>query len=183
MRHRVDKRKLNRTTPHRKSMFANMVSSLVKHNRIETTLPKAKELKRIADRMVTIGKQQTLHARRRAISLMRDKEAVSILFNDIAKRFETRNGGYTRIYKLGFRHGDKAEMAAIEYLGKEVAVSSQPAKKPAAKKAKPARKVEKKKVTKKTTKKSAAPKKAKMNKKTTAKKKAVNKTKKASKSR
>lgn len=119
MRHQVDERKLGRTSPHRKALFANLATSLILNDRIETTLPKAKELRRIADRLVTMGKNGSLHARRRAISLIRDKNAVHKLFDELAKRFATRNGGYTRIYKLGHRHGDAASMAAIEYLPSE----------------------------------------------------------------
>jgi len=133
MRHHVDKRKLGRTSAHRKAMFANMLSSLILNDRIETTLPKAKELRRIADRIVTLGKQQTLHARRRAIALIRDKSAVRKVFDDLAKRFEARRGGYTRIYKLGYRHGDSAPMALIEYLshdGEGVKEEKATAKKP-----------------------------------------------------
>lgn len=116
MRHRVAHRKLGRTSAHRKAMLANMASSLVLHERIETTLPKAKELRRIADRMVTLGKRKTLGARRRAVAMIRDKKAVHKLFEDLAARFSGRNGGYTRIYKLGWRRGDLAPMAVIEYL-------------------------------------------------------------------
>ncbi len=120
MRHHVDKRKLGRTSAHRKAMFANMASSLLKYNRIETTLPKAKELRRIADRLVTLGKKQSVEARRRVIAIIRDKDAAKKLFDDVAPRFSARNGGYTRIYKLGERHGDCAPMAVIEYLPQEV---------------------------------------------------------------
>ena len=119
MRHQVAGRKLGRTTAHRQAMLANMAASLVISNRIETTLPKAKELKPLADRLVTLGKRQTLHARRRAMRMVRDKHAVRKVFDDLAIRFADRNGGYTRIYKLGNRHGDCAPMAAIEYLPAE----------------------------------------------------------------
>lgn len=119
MRHHVEGRKLGRTSPHRKSLFANLAASLILHDRIETTLPKAKELRSLADRLVTLGKQQTLHARRRAISIIRNKVAVHKLFDELAHRFNGRNGGYTRLLKLGFRHGDAAPMAVIEYLSSE----------------------------------------------------------------
>lgn len=119
MRHHVDGRKLGMKSSHKKAMFANMSASLILHDRIETTLPKAKELRRIADRLVTLGKSQLLSARRRAIAITRNKTAVHKLFNELAKRFESRNGGYTRILKLGWRHGDAAPMAAIEYLNAE----------------------------------------------------------------
>ncbi len=171
MRHRVDKRKLNRTTAHRKAMFANMASSLVLHDRIETTLPKAKELRRIADRLVTLGKRKTLHARRKAISMIKDKKAVSRLFDEIAGRFDGRNGGYTRIYKLGYRHGDDAPMAVIEYLQKEEKGSEKVEKK-TAKKAKPKSKTKADKAEKKT----AKPTKKASSKKTTTKKATEKKT-------
>lgn len=134
MMHRIQGRKLGRTSPHRRAMMANMAASLIRHDRIETTLPKAKELRSLADRLVTLGKRKTLHARRRAIQLIHDKDAVHKLFSELAGRFEGRNGGYTRILKLGFRHGDAAPMAAIEYLpsdgkGGEASGDSQ-AKKP-----------------------------------------------------
>lgn len=119
MRHHVDGRKLGMKSSHKKAVFANMAASLILHDRIETTLPKAKELRRIADRLVTLGKSQSLHARRRAVAITRNKGAVHKLFDELAKRFEKRNGGYTRILKLGWRHGDAAPMAAIEYLNPE----------------------------------------------------------------
>lgn len=116
MRHRIDGRKLGRTSAHRKAMFANMAASLILHDRIETTLPKAKELKSIADRLVTMGKKKNLAALRRAAGFVRNKEAVKKLFGELSLRFADRNGGYTRILKLGSRHGDNAPMAVIEYL-------------------------------------------------------------------
>ncbi len=117
MRHRSAKVRLSRHSSHRIAMMRNMVTSLIDHERVETTLAKARELKRIADRMVTLGKEQTLHARRRALRVIRTKDAVSKLFTQLATRFKDRAGGYTRIYKLGFRHGDGAPMAIVEYLG------------------------------------------------------------------
>lgn len=119
MRHHIQGRKLNRTRAHRTAMLANMASSLVKHDRIETTLPRAKELKRLADKIVTLGKKGTVSARRRALQLMRDRKAVGLAFGELAERFASRSGGYTRIIKLGYRHGDSAAMAAIEYLPSE----------------------------------------------------------------
>ena len=116
MRHLVDGRKLGRTSAHRKALFANMCTSLIKWNKIETTLPKAKELRSYADRLVTMAKDGSLHARRRAIALIKDKPVVHKLFDELAKRFAARNGGYTRILKLGHRHGDAAPMAIIEYI-------------------------------------------------------------------
>jgi large subunit ribosomal protein L17 len=120
MRHKVDRRKLGRTTSHRKAMLANMTSSLILHDSIETTLPKAKELRRVADKIVTLSKRGTLHARRQAIALIRDKKAVELAFSTLSERFAKHQGGYTRIYKLGNRHGDNAPMAVIEYLSETV---------------------------------------------------------------
>ena len=116
MRHRLAHRQLNRTSAHRRAMFRNMVTSLIEHGRIETTLPKAKELRGIAEKMVTLGKKGTLAARRQALAYVRKEDAVIKLFDDLAKRFGARPGGYTRIIKKGFRHGDMAETAYIEYL-------------------------------------------------------------------
>jgi len=107
-------RKLNRTGQHRKAMFANMASSLIKHEQIVTTLPKAKELRRIVDRLVTLGKRGDLHARRQAAALIRDNTMVQKLFGELAERYKTRPGGYTRVLKAGFRYGDMAPMAVIE---------------------------------------------------------------------
>ena len=116
MRHRVGLRKLGRTTEHRLAMFKNMLSSLVEKERIKTTLHKAKELRRFADRLISTGKEDTLAARRQAFALLRNETLVRKVFTDLAPRFKDRNGGYTRIYKLGFRAGDSAPMAIIEYL-------------------------------------------------------------------
>lgn len=117
MRHQVDYRKLGRTASHRKALLRNLATSLIHAERIETTLPKAKELRRVADQLITWGKEGTLHARREAARILQDPEAVQKLFNGLAARFTDRQGGYTRIYRFGFRRGDAAEMAAIEYLG------------------------------------------------------------------
>lgn len=117
MRHRVAKTRLSRSTSHRVAMMRNMVTSLIEHERIETTLAKAKQLRGLADRMVTLGKDGSLPARRRALSIVRKKDAVSKLFTTLAERFKERAGGYTRVLKLGFRHGDGASMALVEYLG------------------------------------------------------------------
>lgn len=119
MRHHVEGRKLGRTSSHRRALFSNMATSLILKDRIETTLPKAKELRSIADRLVTMGKKGTVHARRRAFSIIHSREAVQKLFSDLAGRFAKRHGGYTRILKLGNRHGDAAPMAVIEYLPPE----------------------------------------------------------------
>ncbi len=116
MRHNVAERKLGVKTAHRKAMLANLATSLILKDRIETTLPRAKELKRIADRIVTLSKRGTIHAARRAREILRNREAVQKAFSEFSTRFSGRNGGYTRILKLGYRHGDSAPMAMIEYL-------------------------------------------------------------------
>ncbi|MDO8526222.1 MAG: 50S ribosomal protein L17 [Deltaproteobacteria bacterium] len=147
MRHLVDHRKLGRTSPHRQAMFRNMVVALIQHGRIETTLPKAKELRRIADRMVTWGKKGTLAARRAARRVIHDRGALSKVFDDLGPRFATRQGGYTRILKLNFRPGDQAPMALIEYLDNPAKVLKGKSKKEGDKKV--VEKPKKKKVTKK----------------------------------
>jgi len=114
MRHRKIGRKLNRSAPHRKAMFRNMVTSLLAHEHIQTTDAKAKELRRYTERMVTLGKKGTLHARRQALSFVRDRDVVKKLFEDIAPRFVDRPGGYTRITKLGVRRGDADAVSLIE---------------------------------------------------------------------
>jgi large subunit ribosomal protein L17 len=114
MRHANSGRKLNRTSSHRKAMFANMAASLIEHEQIVTTLPKAKEIRPIVEKLVTLGKRGDLHARRQAISQIRDNEAVRKLFDTIATRYATRNGGYIRIMKAGFRTGDNAPVAVLE---------------------------------------------------------------------
>ena len=119
MRHRHGARKLNRTSSHRKAMFSNMAVSLLTHEQIKTTLPKAKDLRRVADRMITLGKRGTLHARRRAHSYLRDDSAVSKLFGVLAERYKERSGGYTRVVKAGFRYGDNAPMAVIEFVDRD----------------------------------------------------------------
>ena len=119
MRHRRGFRKLNRTHSHRKAMFSNMVVSLIRHEQIKTTLPKAKELRRIADKMITLGKKGTLHARRQAESYLRDNEALVKLFGSLADRYKERSGGYTRVLKDGFRYGDSAPMAVIELVDRD----------------------------------------------------------------
>ncbi|OGP67467.1 MAG: 50S ribosomal protein L17 [Deltaproteobacteria bacterium RBG_13_53_10] len=114
MRHRVAGRKLSRHTQHRNLMFRNMLVSLLEHQRIKTTLAKAKELRRWVDRMVTLGKKGSLHARRQAFALLRNEGMVKKLFNEIAPQLKDREGGYTRIYKIGWRHGDAAPLSLIE---------------------------------------------------------------------
>ncbi len=114
MKHRVVGRRLDRTTEHRTAMFRNMVTSLFRHERIETTTPKAKELKRFADKVITLAKQGTPHARRQAHRDVRDVEVLNKLFGDLAGRFQKRPGGYTRLVRVGRRAGDNAEMSIIE---------------------------------------------------------------------
>ena len=119
MRHRMGARKLNRTSSHRKAMFSNMVVSLLVHEQIKTTLPKAKELRRVADKIITLGKRGTLHTRRQAFSFLRDDDAVSKLFSALAERYKDRSGGYTRVLKAGYRYGDNAPMAVIELVDRD----------------------------------------------------------------
>ena len=120
MRHRKAGRKLNRTSSHRKAMFANMAASLIEHEQIVTTLPKAKELRPIVEKLVTLGKRGDLHARRLAASQLRDETQARKLFVTLAPRYADRNGGYLRIMKAGFRHGDNAPMAVIEFVERDV---------------------------------------------------------------
>lgn len=131
MRHQIGKRKLGRTTSHRQAMFRNMIASLVEHGRIKTTLPKAKELRTFADKMITLGKKDTLAARRQVFTFVRSKELVRKVFSDLAPRFAGRNGGYTRIIKAGTRQGDAAPVAYIEYLSEAFEEKKKPAKKKA----------------------------------------------------
>ena len=114
MRHRKTGRQLGRNTKHRLALFRNLATSLMEHERIETTEAKAKELRGITDRLITLGKEGTLHARRGALRVLRTKQAVAKLFDDIAKRFSDRHGGYTRIIKTRRRPGDAAKVGAIE---------------------------------------------------------------------
>lgn len=119
MRHGNGYRKLNRTASHRRAMFANMASSLIEHEQIVTTLPKAKELKPIMDKLITLAKKGDLHARRQAIAQIRNKDQVSKLFATLGPRYGERNGGYTRVLKAGFRYGDNAPMAVIELVDRD----------------------------------------------------------------
>ena len=114
MRHGMHGRKLNRTSSHRKAMFANMAVSLLTHEQIKTTLPKAKDLRPYVEKLITLGKRGDLHARRQAISILRDEKVVAKLFGEIADRYKERSGGYTRVLKAGFRYGDAAPVAVIE---------------------------------------------------------------------
>ena len=120
MRHRNQGRKLGRTTAHRSAMFANMAAALIKHEQITTTLPKAKDLRPIVEKLVTLGKQGSLHARRRAIAEIRDIAMVKKLFDVIGPRYQGRNGGYTRVLKAGYRYGDSAPVAVIEFVDRDV---------------------------------------------------------------
>jgi len=119
MRHGKVHRKLNRTAEHRKAMFANMAAALIKHEQIVTTLPKAKELRPVVEKLVTLGKRGDLHARRQAVSQMRDVDMVKKLFEVLGPRYKERNGGYTRIIKAGFRYGDSAPVAVIEFVDRD----------------------------------------------------------------
>jgi large subunit ribosomal protein L17 len=121
MRHRNQGRKLNVTSSHRTAMFANMAASLIKHEQITTTLPKAKELRPVIEKLVTLSRRGTadLHARRQAISQIRDLDQVKKLFDVIGPRYAGRPGGYTRVLKAGFRHGDNAPLAIIEFIDRD----------------------------------------------------------------
>jgi large subunit ribosomal protein L17 len=121
MRHGNGYRKLNRTHEHRKALFANMADSLIEHEQIKTTLPKAKELKRVMDKLITLGKRGDLHARRLAASRLKDDASVAKLFETLGPRYAERNGGYTRVLKAGFRYGDMAPMAIIELVDRDPA--------------------------------------------------------------
>lgn len=125
MRHRKAGRKLNRTSSHRKALFANMSASLIKHEQIVTTLPKAKELKPFMDKLITLAKRGDLHARRQAISKTRDVAMVKKLFEILGPRYAERSGGYTRVLKAGFRYGDNAAMAVIELVDRDVDAKGQ----------------------------------------------------------
>lgn len=121
MRHGYARRKLGRTSAHRTAMFANMSASLIKHEQIVTTLPKAKELRPFVEKLVTLAKRGDLHARRQAISQVRDLAQVGKLFATLGPRYKARAGGYIRVLKAGFRHGDNAPMAVIEFVDRDVA--------------------------------------------------------------
>lgn len=152
MRHGMKQRKLNRTSAHRTAMFANMAAALIKHEQIVTTLPKAKELKPIVDKLITLGKKGGLSNRRLAIARLRDEAQVKKLFDTLAPRYAERQGGYSRVMKAGFRYGDNAPLAVIELVDRDEGAKGQdsgdfledvaedaeikePAKKPAKKKA------------------------------------------------
>ena len=154
MRHNMSGRKLNRTSSHRKALFSNLVCSLIEHEQISTTLPKAKDLRSFADKMITVAKKDTLAARRQALSFLRSEEVVKKLFDVLGKRYASRNGGYTRVLKSGLRYGDCAPMAIIEFVDRDVkanglrqktllAASKEAEKAPAEKKEAPKAKVKK----------------------------------------
>lgn len=120
MYHGRAKRRFNRTAEHRKAMFANMCNALIKHEQIVTTLPKAKDLRPVVEKLITLGKRGDLHARRQAISQIKDVVMVRKLFDVLGPRYKERNGGYTRVLKAGFRFGDNAPMAVIEFVDRDV---------------------------------------------------------------
>lgn len=124
MRHRKAGRQLNRTTSHREAMFRNMASSLFRHELIKTTLPKAKELRRVAEPLITLAKQDSVHTRRLAFARLRDKEAVGKLFVELGPRYQNRPGGYLRILKCGYRAGDAAPMAYVELVDRPAKAAS-----------------------------------------------------------
>ena len=125
MRHGYSGRRFNRSSSHRKAMFANMAAALLKHEQIKTTLPKAKDLRRVVDRLITLGKRGDLHARRQALATLKDTEITAKLFDDLAERYKERPGGYTRVLKAGFRYGDAAPMAMIELVDRDVDAKGQ----------------------------------------------------------
>ena len=120
MRHRIRGRKLNRDSSHRKAMFANMAAALIKHEQINTTLPKAKELRPIVEKLITLGKRGDLHARRQAAAQLKQDAYVAKLFDILGPRYADRQGGYVRVLKAGFRYGDMAPMAIIEFVDRDV---------------------------------------------------------------
>jgi large subunit ribosomal protein L17 len=120
MYHGRAKRRFNRTAEHRKAMFANMAQALIKHEQIVTTLPKAKDLRPVVEKLITLGKRGDLHARRQAIAQVRDVTLVKKLFEVLGRRYKERNGGYTRVLKAGFRFGDNAPLGVIEFVDRDV---------------------------------------------------------------
>ncbi|GAN80181.1 50S ribosomal protein L17 [Acidocella aminolytica] len=125
MRHGIAGRKLGVTSSHRQAMFRNMAVALIKHEQITTTLPKAKELRPVAEKLITLGKRGGLHARRQAYDQLRDETIVAKLFDALATRYKTRSGGYTRVLKAGMRYGDAADMAVIELVDRDVSAKGQ----------------------------------------------------------
>jgi len=134
MRHGNAHRKLNRKSEHRRSMFANMAAALIRHEQIVTTLPKAKDLRPVVEKLITLGKRGDLHARRQAIAQIRDLPMVKKLFDVLGPRYRERNGGYTRVLKAGYRYGDSAPVAVIEFVDRDTAAkgAGTPAKEEAA---------------------------------------------------
>tara|TARA_B100002003_G_C14063357_1_gene511806 strand:+ start:28 stop:459 length:432 start_codon:yes stop_codon:yes gene_type:complete len=120
MKHNIVQRKLNRTTAHRKTLLINLSNALLKHEQITTTLPKAKELRPFVEKIITLGKKENLHARKKANSLLRDEKNLKKLFDVFSQRYKDRNGGYTRIVKLGNRYGDNAPTAVIELVDRDI---------------------------------------------------------------
>jgi len=183
MRHRVRSRKLGRSSAHRKAMYRNMVTSLLDHERIETTDAKAKEVRRIAEKMITLGKRGDLHARRQALRVIRSRDVAAKVFDELAERYRDREGGYTRVLKLGVRRGDAAAVSMVQLLEADAAPAPEkkaPKKKAAKKKAAgddagAAKKTPKKKAAKKKTESKKAASKKKPAKKTSAKKKTTKK--------
>ena len=125
MRHGNQGRRFNRSVSHRKAMFSNMAVALIKHEQIKTTLPKAKDLRPVVERLVTLGKRGDLHARRQALSVLRDTKITAKLFDTLAERYKERSGGYTRVLKAGFRYGDMAPMAVIEFVDRDESARGQ----------------------------------------------------------
>jgi large subunit ribosomal protein L17 len=121
MRHGMTGRKLGRKSGHRKAMFSNLCNALIKHEQISTTLPKAKDLRPVVEKLVTLAKRGDLHARRQVMSALKDADLTNKLFSVLAERYKTRKGGYTRVLKAGFRYGDKAPMAIIEFVDRDEA--------------------------------------------------------------
>ncbi len=125
MRHGIGHKKLGKKTPHRRAMFANMAAALIKHEQITTTLPKAKALRPVVEKLVTLGKKGTLHHRRQARAFLRDDAQLKKLFDAIATRYATREGGYLRVLKAGFRYGDNAPLAIIEFVDRDESAKGQ----------------------------------------------------------
>jgi large subunit ribosomal protein L17 len=125
MRHGLSGRKLNRTSSHRKALFASLAAALVKHEQIKTTLPKAKDLRPVVERLVTLGKRGGLHARRQLIAVLQDEGLAAKLIGPLAERYADRKGGYTRVLKAGFRYGDAAPMAIIEFVDRDLSAKGQ----------------------------------------------------------
>lgn len=120
MRHSIAGRKLNRTSSHRKALFKNLTNALILNEQIKTTLPKAKDLRPIVEKIITLGKKESLHAKRKIFSILRDNDSVNKVMKILSKRYIKRNGGYTRVLKAGFRYGDSSPMAIIEFIDRDI---------------------------------------------------------------